>query len=265
MLSSFGAKTLAIVTSGGKSGALLEKLLGKAGFPFEVVRIQQEIRTNFTIIDKYGLTIKLNAAGPPIKDSELEQIERAVASRLQKATWLMLCGSIPPGVAPDFYCKLIRLAKGQNVKTLLDTDGEALASSIEEGPTVVKPNQQEAERLLNRALITRAHFMEAATRIKAMGPEAVILSLGSRGAIATDGSRMIEALAPRIDAVSPIGAGDAMAAAYVWAVNKKKEFADAVRWAVAEATATAKLPGMNSATLEQAKEVYKLVEIRENR
>ena len=265
VLSSFGAKTLAIVTSGGKSGALLEKLLGKAGFPIEVVRIQQEIRTNFTIIDKHGLTIKLNEAGPPITDSELEQIERAVASRLQKATWLMLCGSIPPGVAPDFYCKLIRLAKGQNVKTLLDTDGEALANSIEEGPTIVKPNQQEAERLLNRALITRAHFIEAASRIKAMGPEAVILSLGSRGAIATDGNRMIEALPPRIDAGSPIGAGDAMAAAYVWAVNKKKEFADAVRWAVAEATATAKLPGMNSASLEQAKEVYKLVEIRENR
>ena len=93
----------------------------------------------------------------------------------------MLCGSIPPGVAADFYCKLIRLAKEHKVKTLLDTDGEALARGIEAGPTVVKPNQQEAERLLNRALITRAHFLEAATRIKAMGAETVLLSSG-RGA-----------------------------------------------------------------------------------
>ena len=50
---------------------------------------------------------------------------------------------------------------------------------------------------------------------------------------------MIEALPPRIDALSPIGAGDAMAAAYVWAMTKKKEFPDAVRWAVAAATALA--------------------------
>ncbi len=262
VLHSFGAKTLAIVVSGGKNGALLEKLLARAGYPIEVVRIEEEIRTNFTITDKQGLTIKLNELGPPIRDSELEQIEQAVVSRLSQASWLMLCGSIPPGVQPDFYAKLIRLAREHKVSTLLDTDGEALAPGIEAGPTLVTPNQQEAERLLSRALITRAHFMEAATRIKAMGAESVLLSLGSRGAIATDGSRMIEALPPRVDALSPIGSGDAMRAAFVWAMTKKKEFADAVRWAVAEGTASAKLPGVKSATPEQAKEIYKAVEMR---
>ena len=261
VLHSFGSKTLAIVTSGGKTGKRFEKLLAASGFPVEVVRIAEEIRQNFTITDKHGLTIKLNQAGPPITDGELEQIERAVAARLERADWLMLCGSIPPGVAPDFYRKLIGLARKHNVKTLLDTDGEALAHGVEAGPTVVKPSQQEAERLLSRALITRAHLLEAATRIKAMGPETVLISLGSRGAIATDGHRVVEALAPRIDAGSPIGAGDAMAAAYVWALTKKKDFPDAVRWAVAEGTASAKLPGMLSATLDQAKAIYKAVEV----
>ena len=262
VLHSFGSKTLAIVTSGGKTGKRLEKLLAASGYPVEVVRIEEEIRQNLTITDKYGLTIKLNQAGPPISAKELEQIEHTVGKSLQKAEWLMLCGSIPPGVAPDFYRDLIRVAQKHNVKTLLDTDGEALAHGVEACPTVVKPSQQEAERLLNRALITRAHFLEAATRIKAMGPETVLISLGSRGAIATDGHRVVEALAPRIDTGSPIGAGDAMAAAYVWAITKKKDFPDAVRWSVAEGTASAKLPGMQSGTLEQARAVYKAVEIR---
>ena len=262
VLHSFGSKTLAIVTSGGKTGKRLEKLLAASGYPVEVVPIEEEIRQNFTITDKYGLTIKLNQAGPPISSKELEQIEHTVCRNLKKAEWLMLCGSIPPGVAPDFYRDLIRVAQKHNVKTLLDTDGEALAHGVEACPTVVKPSQQEAERLLNRALITRAHFLEAAARIKAMGPETVLISLGSRGAIATDGHRVVEALAPRIDTGSPIGAGDAMAAAYVWAITKKKDFPDAVRWSVAEGTASAKLPGMNSGTLEQAKAVYKAVEIR---
>ncbi|MGI8742173.1 MAG: 1-phosphofructokinase family hexose kinase [Bryobacteraceae bacterium] len=262
VLSSFGAKTLAILTSGGKNGELLEKLLAKSGLSFEVVRIGAEIRANFTIIDKHGLTIKLNELGPPIADAELDQIEKAVVGRFNKATWLMLCGSIPPGVSPEFYCKLIKMARQQNVKTLLDTDGEALAHGIEAGPTIVKPNQQEAERLLSRALITRAHFLEAVARIKGMGAESVLLSLGSRGAVAADGHQTIEALPPRVDSLSPIGAGDAMAAAYVWAFNKKKDFADCVRWAVATATASAKLPGMTVATLDQAKEIYRNVEMR---
>ena len=261
VLHSYGAKTLAIVTSGGTNGERLEKLAAKSGFPVKVVKIASDIRVNLTITDKQGLTIKLNELGPPITSEELRSIEKAVESRLETATWLMLCGSIPPGVPTDFYTKLIRLARDRKVKTLLDTDGDALLHGIEAGPSVVSPNQAEAERLLNRALITRAQFMDAALRIKAMGAESVIMSLGSRGAVATDGNQLLEVIPPRVDAVSPLGAGDALAAAFVWAASKKKDFADCVRWAVAAGTASARLPGLVFATLEQTKEVYKVVEV----
>ena len=73
----------------------------------------------------------------------------------------MICGSLPPGVPADFYCELIDLARMSGVHSLLDTDGEALLHGLEAGPTVVTPNQHEAERLLNRALLTRSQFLEA--------------------------------------------------------------------------------------------------------
>jgi 1-phosphofructokinase family hexose kinase len=263
VLHSFGAKTLAIATSGGSNGELFERLLENSGFPITVVHIKEEIRINFTITDKHGLAIKLNEFGPPLANRELERVEDAVAKRLPKAQWLMLCGSIPPGVSSDFYCQLIRMARGHGVKTLLDTDGEALLHGIEAEPTVVTPNQQEAERLLNRALITRAHFRDAAQRIKQMGPESVILSLGSRGAVAVDGHAAIEVVPPRIDARSPIGAGDALAAAFVWAATKGSDFADAVRWGVAAGTASTRLPGLEFADQEQTTEIYNAVEVRE--
>ncbi len=262
VLHSFGVKTRAVVTSGGKTGELFETLLAKAGFPVEVVHIKEEIRVNFTITDKHGLAIKLNELGPHLTTKDQERVEAAMAKHLPKAEWLMLCGSVPPGVSPDFYCQLIRMARGHNVKTLLDTDGEALLRGVEAEPTVVTPNQQEAERLLNRALLTRAHFREAAARIKAMGAEAVILSLGSRGAVATDSEATLELSPPRIEALSPIGAGDAMAAAFVWASTKGSAFPDAVRWGVAEGTASTQLPGMEFATQTQAKAIYKSVEVR---
>ncbi|HLK21178.1 MAG TPA: 1-phosphofructokinase family hexose kinase [Bryobacteraceae bacterium] len=262
VLHSFGAKTVAIVTSGGENGHKFEKLLEKSGFPVKVVCIAHDIRINFAITDRQGLTVKLNELGPPISAAELADVEKAVESRLKSATWLMLCGSIPPDVSTDFYAKLIHMAHKHKVKTLLDTDGEALVEGVEAGPTVVMPNQPEAERLLNRALITRQHFMDAVTRIKAMGPESVLLSLGSRGVVALDSRNMLEALPPRIDALSPIGAGDALAAAFVWAASKKKDFPDCVRWGVAAGTASARLPGMEFASLEQTKEVYRSVEVK---
>ena len=262
VLHSFGAKTLAVVTSGGAVGQRLEKLAAKSGFPVKVVPIHNEIRVNLTITDKQGLAIRLNERGPKITPEELARMEKVVANRLESATWLMLCGSIPPGVSSDFYTKLIRMARENKVKTLLDTDGDALLRGIEAGPTVVSPNQPEAERLLNRALITRAQFLEAATRIKAMGAETVLLSLGSRGVVAVNANQLLEVIPPRTDAVSPLGAGDALAAAYVWAATKKKDFADCVRWAVAAGTASAMQPGLVFASLEQTKDVFKSVEVR---
>jgi 1-phosphofructokinase family hexose kinase len=265
VLHCYGAKTLAVATSGGANGERFEKLLAKSGFAAKLVRIHREIRTNFTVTDRQGLAVKLNELGPQITPEELKSIEKTIDSRLDSASWLMLCGSIPPGVSSDFYTKLIRLARDRKVKTLLDTDGDALLHGVEAGPTVVTPNQPEAERLLNRALITRPHFIEAATRIKAMGAESVLLSLGSRGVVAVNENQLMEVLPPRIEAVSPLGAGDALAAAFVWAATKKKDFADCVRWGVAAGTASAKLPGLEFADLEQTKEVYKSVEVRVTR
>lgn len=258
----FGGKTLALLASGGDAGQRMEKSLAGMGFPFEVVHVRSETRTNLTISDKQGLTIKLNELGLPLEHAELKEIRNLVDARLAKAHWLMICGSMPPGVPPHYYCEIIGLAKKHGVKALLDTDGDALHHALETKPTIITPNQQEAERLLGRALITRGQFIEALDRIHKMGPESVILSLGSRGAMGCGPEGVFEALAPRIDALCPIGAGDAMAAAFVWSMEKKKPFADSLRWGVAAGTAKAALPGMKFPTLDQTKTIFKQVEVR---
>ena len=73
----------------------------------------------------------------------------------------------------------------------------------------------------------------------------------------------METLPPRIDAVCPIGAGDALAAGYTWAmVRRAQHREDALRWGVAAGTASARVPGMRFATLDQTKEIYSQVEMR---
>jgi len=262
LLHAFGAKTLALLTSGGAAGEHMEKSLAQMGFRFEAVRVRSESRINLTISDQQGLTVKLNEVGAPLEKHELADIRKLVEVRIAKASWLMICGSVQPGVPHSFYSEIISLAKSRGVKTLLDTDGEALSHALEARPTVITPNQHEAERLLGRALITRGQFLDALSRMQGMGPESVILSLGARGAVGSSAEGVFEALPPRIDALSPIGAGDALAAAFTWSREKKKSFADSLRWGVAAGTAAARLPGLTSPSLEQARAVYKQVEVR---
>jgi 1-phosphofructokinase family hexose kinase len=262
VIQAFGGETRAVLISGGDSGKRLEEHLAGCGYPTTLVPIQNDIRTNLTITDKHGLTVNLNETGPTLAKSEVTRVERAVRDSLAEASWLLLCGSLPPGVPTSFYGQLIAMARQKKVKTLLHADGHALREGIEQQPTVVAPNQQEAERLLGRTLLTRTHYLEAAVQIRAMGAESVVLSLGSRGAIGAFADGLVEAVPPRVDAVCPIGSGDALTAAFVWSSVRKSNPVEALRWGVAAGTASARLPGMNFATLRQVEEVYREVEMR---
>jgi 1-phosphofructokinase family hexose kinase len=257
VLVNFGVETVAVTTSGRETGRKMEELLQKDAFEKDVVKIRNTIRTNLTISDRQGLSIKLNEIGPSISKLEQKRISQAVERRLPEASWLMLCGSLPPDIDLHFYSKLLKLAAKHKVQTMLDTDGDPLLHAMEGGPTVVKPNQSEAERLLNTALITRTQLIDAVQKIKSLGAKSVVLSLGSRGVIAatfTEG--IVEVIPPAIDAVCPIGAGDAMSAAIVWSLSKGNSFSESLRWGVAAGTASSKLPGITMANLEQTKEIY---------
>jgi 1-phosphofructokinase family hexose kinase len=262
VIHSFRGKTLALFTSGGDTGKRLETHLKGAGLDFQTVPIENQIRTNLTITDKHGLTVNLNEEGPCLSKAEVARIEKAVKDAMSGASWLMVCGSVPPGVPHDFYARLIAAARKKKVKTLLHADADSLRHGIEEKPTVVTPNQQEAARLVGKSLLTRTHYLEAAENIRAMGADAVVLSVGSRGAVGAFEVGLVEAVPPRVDALCPIGSGDALTAGYTWAIQNKKTPVDAMRWGVAAGTATACLPGMRFASLEQTKEMFERVELR---
>ncbi len=257
VLTSFGASAFAITISGREIGKRFEEHLAQDTFGKEVVKVRNAIRINLTISDRQGLSIKLNERGPALSPAELEKILKAIEKHLPGAAWLMLCGSLPPSVDPHFYTKMIKLASQHKVETFLDTDDDPLLHGIEAHPTIVKPNQSEAERLMNAPLITRSQMIDAVQRIKAMGAKSVVLSLGSRGAIAaTSTEGVLEVTPPVVDARSPIGAGDAMAAAIVWSLERGDSLGEALRWGVAAGTASALLPGLELANLEQSKEIF---------
>ncbi len=262
VLTSFGAPATAITTSGREIGRKFEEHLQQDSFGKEIVKIRNPIRINLTISDRQGLSIKLNERGPVLTKLEQDKLLKATEKLLPEASWLMLCGSLPPSMDDHFYTRLIESAAKQKVETLLDTDGDALLHGLEANPTIVKPNQSEAERLLNTALITRSQLIDAVQHIKSLGAKSVVLSLGSRGAIAATSSEgVLEITPPPVDALCPIGAGDAMSAAIVWSLEQGDSLGEALRWGVAAGTASALLPGIELANLEQTRNIYKQTSI----
>jgi 1-phosphofructokinase family hexose kinase len=258
-----GAPVLALATSGGPTGKRLAELLQVSGLPIALIPIRNAIRRNLTVSDLQGLTIKLDETGPEISPAEEKRIERMTRERLDGAKWLLLCGSLPPGMSPDFYARLIRIAREKNVRTLLDTGGEALRLGLAARPAMVKPNRQEAERLLDRPLLTRQHSLEALREIARMGAEMVVLSLGSDGAMGVSGNGSYHAHAPEIKVACPIGAGDALAATVVWSLAQGHTFPEALQWGVAAGTAAAATAGTSFASFSETQQLRERVRLEE--
>lgn len=140
----------AIAPIGGATGQRLAHLLAAAQIPVTLIPVSGETRRNLAITDQQGLMIKLDHPGETLSDEELQRIEDAVREHLPHAEWLMLNGSLPPKAPPEFYARLIRLAREHGVSTTLDSSGDALLAGLEAGPSLAKPNRPEAERLLDR-------------------------------------------------------------------------------------------------------------------
>src|SRR5581483_1745431 len=60
VLTNFGASVTAITTSGKDIGRRFEEELQKDRFGKEIVKIRSSIRTNVTVSDRQGLSVKLN-------------------------------------------------------------------------------------------------------------------------------------------------------------------------------------------------------------
>ena len=170
VIHSFGGKPLAIFPSGGKNGKCFEELLSGFGYDTVAVPTGHEIRTNLTITDRQGLTVSVNERGPQLGRAGRRSPGE---SRTKESGWRRLADVVRQFAsrrAGEFLRPPDRNGAAQERAAPCSTPmATALREGIEAAPTVVAPNQHEAERLLNRALFTRNHFLEAVAAIRAMG------------------------------------------------------------------------------------------------
>jgi 1-phosphofructokinase family hexose kinase len=262
VIHAYGGEVHAIAPIGGPSGQHFAHLLAAWQIPVTLIPVSGVTRRNFAIIDQQGLMIKLDHTGSKLTDEELQRVEDAVHKHLPQASWLMLNGSLPPGAPPEFYARLIRLAREHGVSTTLDSSSESLRLGLEAGPTLAKPNRPEAERLLDRTILSEAQAAAAAREIQEMGAERVVLSMGSQGAIGAWEEGLLRAVLPAVQTGCAIGAGDVLVAICVLGLVQQQSFPEAFRWAVAAATAAASNPGLTFAPPEQTERMKPQIELR---
>jgi 1-phosphofructokinase family hexose kinase len=236
-LKALGQPVIATGVAGGPTGTrIIEQLTAEAVLN-DFVRIREESRTSTAVVDPTsGEQTEINERGPTVSETELDLFVDKLLYLAKGAAMCVFSGSLPRGVEPGLYARLVEELDRLGVTTILDAEGEPLRLATRAEPTVVSPNEPEAEELVGH------EFGDDSDRVAALGSMA---ALGAREAIMTLPTGCLALVGPEperrlrrvsiepLEPVSAVGSGDAFLAGYVAARYGGQEPEDCLRFAAA--------------------------------
>lgn len=216
VLTALGEDCIAVTYAGGNTGAEFESLARSEGISLIAVPVSGKTR----VIDTYVRTGDFSQRverekGPVLTENELAAIRQTVLSLLPSCAVLAVCGSASCAGGALLIRELIERAKAMGVRTLLDSNGEALTEGAKAIPDVLKINEQELSQLV--ASTDDPLHPEAGILTTERGIGRVLLTLGERGCAQYLWEQASFCPAPKIDCVNPVGSGDSFTAAWLHA------------------------------------------------
>jgi tagatose 6-phosphate kinase len=226
---------------GGHAGNYIEEALHAEGIQTAFIHTREESRTCLSVVDPVNGTLtEIYEKGRPVSVEDLQAFTHLYQEWLAKADLVTLGGSLPAGVPSQLFANLALLARKAGVRAVLDTSGAALHLGVEEGhPYMLKCNRAELSELTGQPLSDLDELKATARSLAQRKDMLVVVTLGAVGAIAVVGERLWLAQAPRIQAVSAVGSGDAFLAGLACGLLRGEDFEYALRLAVAAGSANA--------------------------
>jgi len=191
----------------------LRRELGALDAVCHVTPAGRALRYCSIVVDARAKTSTVvNGPGPLIEESEagrfLQNVENALAQDGHR--YLVLSGSLPPGLPDDTYGKLVRAAKKYGKYAVVDAAGAVLREAAGASPDLGKVNEEEFGVLAAGRTVDVA-ALEYLDRIGTL-----IVTAGAAGAVCYHGGRryQVEPLGG-FEPVNPTGCGDAFLGGYV--------------------------------------------------
>jgi len=241
-----GGDALAIFPFAGQAGDLLVSLLDAEGVRRDAVPVKGWTRENLNVLEEVsGRQFRFCMPGAALDAAEWRVFLADDAMPGPAPDYLVVSGSLPPGVPVDFYARLAARARDRGSRVVLDSSGEPLARAVETGVYLLKPSLREFRALTGataedeRALVALA--VDVVTRRRWC--DVLVLSLGPAGALWVTAEARARLAAPAVPVQSTVGAGDSMVAAIVHALAAGRPLGDAVRSGVAAGAAAVLNPG----------------------
>lgn len=243
-----GGQAHCFYLSGGPSGVALDGLLDQHHLARTKIPIAGTTRISASLYDREsGQEYRVVPVGPTVSPAEWQACFDALEQA--RCDYLVLSGSLAPGVPDDFYARVAASAVARGIKVVLDSSGAGLSEGLASGHIhLTKPSLGELRQLVGEPLDTDDAIGAAALSLVTSGQtDMVAVTMGHEGALLASGDRTLRLPALPIAAVSTVGAGDCFVAGMVFALATGKSAHEAFRYGIAAGSAAVQTPGTDLA------------------
>lgn len=257
-----GGEATAYWMCGGAVGDLLRTLLDEESVRHEPIPIREMTRENVIVYEESsGQQFRFCLPGASLSENEIDACVERLQSISPPPDYVVLSGSLPPGVDHGLYARVARAVGGPS-RVVLDTSGPALREGLQAPLFLIKPNMHELAQLAGRDIEDDAQIRGVAQELIDSGAvQVVVTSLGSGGLAVTTADSHELVRAPTVKIRSKVGAGDSTVAGIVLALARGESVADAARFGVAAGAAAVMTEGTELCRRADAERLY--AELRE--
>lgn len=265
VLKQIGEDVVATGFIGGEIGSYVKKQLTRNDIKNSFVEIGNETRNCIAVLHD-GKQTEILEQGPTIQEHEALNFIEHLEIILNNVDVVVISGSLPKGLASNYYVKVIELCKKCGVAVVLDCSGKALKNVLEsqQKPTVIKPNTEELSQLIGKEVTDDIQELKSVLSGQLFqGIDWIVVSLGAKGAFAKHKDKFYRVKIPKIKVVNPVGSGDSTVAGIAAGLVHALPEAELLKNATVLGMLNAQEERTGYVNLENAESLYSQIEVEE--
>lgn len=217
-LAELDIKSRALGFVAGFTGYEIERQLQERGVETDFVWLDNGISRINVKLKNYGsdkiTQTSLNSDGPDIPNAALMQLFAKLGA-ISDGDVLILSGSVPSALPSDIYAQILEYLTGKNIKIVVDTQGEALASTLAYRPFLIRIDLDELGRMFGERPASMLEAAACAANLREMGAGNILISMPEGALFIDENGKTHFCGACKGKVRNTMGTGDAMLAGFL--------------------------------------------------
>ena len=256
-----GVENTALVVLGEENAESFRKSLTADHIPFREITVTGRIRENITLHTNNAPETRISFAGFTANDLLIDTVEAELNTLLEHGDILTFTGRNPDGVSLDRVKTMLIKLRDRGVKIVLDSRSFGKQDLIDVRPWLIKPNEEEIGMYTDIHVKDFSDAKAAAEALRSTGIENVMISLGAQGALLACSAGCYTVQAPKIEALSTIGAGDSSIGGFCAAAMEGLDYPDMLCYAVSFGSAACMTEGTRPPKAEDVQKLLRQLDV----